>query len=138
MPWSDYLVEGQGPQRRWHQRFDCETSRGKWLSDFHQPTKMRFRRIIVSLLSRGTTLNLLLLVFVSPGIFAATNNFLTQTITFPSNVTTSRFASLNNTVVSDLLALDPVEKRILIYRQRSSGFTNIPDQVIALPQKTAW
>ena len=83
-------------------------------------------------------MKLLLLVFVSPGIFAATNNFLTQTITFPTNVTTSRFASLNNTVVSDLLALDPVEKRILIYRQRSSGFTNIPDQVIALPQKTAW
>src|SRR5689334_2294274 len=101
---------------------------------------MRFRRItlVISLLSRGTTLNLLLLVFVSPGIFAATNNFLTQTITFPTNVTTSRFASLNNTVVSDLLALDAVEKRILIYRQRSSGFTNIPDQVIALPQKTAW
>jgi hypothetical protein len=34
--------------------------------------------------------------------------------------------------------LDPVEKKVFLYRQRSFGFTDSPDQVIALPAQTAW
>ena len=70
--------------------------------------------------------------------WAGTNAFQLQAITLPFNATATRFADVDNDRRADLLALDPVEKRLLIYHQRDSGFTNAPDQAITLPPQTAW
>ena len=95
---------------------------------------MRLRRI-TAFVAASSGCALILAIFSSQ---ASTNNFLSQTITFPTNFTISHFADLNNGGLFDLLALDPLEKKIFIYRQRAFGFTNIPDEVITLPRKTAW
>src|SRR4051812_25071333 len=69
---------------------------------------------------------------------AATNEFTRQLITFPAGVSASCFVDLDRKGRADLLAADSVEKKILIYRQRVSGFTNVPDQAIPLPPQTGW
>ena len=69
---------------------------------------------------------------------AATNDFLCQTITLPTNVIRTLFASLNKNGISDLLALDPVGRKVFIYRQRASGFSYEADEVITLPKRTTW
>ena len=71
---------------------------------------------------------------------AGTNAFACQLITLPANVSASaaHFARLDPSGRSDLLALDPVERKLLIFRQRAAGFTNTPDQIIELPPQTAW
>src|SRR6266702_480528 len=81
----------------------------------------------------------ILLVFLAVNtVRAATNDFQRQMITLPVNGTPFRFADFDNDGRSDLFAVDPVNKKLLIYRQRTFGFTNAPDQVIALPPQTAW
>src|SRR5580698_8032464 len=66
------------------------------------------------------------------------DGFLYQTITLPAKAMHTQFADLNGDGRSDLLAVDSHGKQLLIYRQRASGFTNIPDQIIELPLHTAW
>ena len=72
------------------------------------------------------------------GFGAETNGFQCQMITLPAKAMPSRFADLNHSGRCDLLVVDPVARQLLIYRQRSSGFANAPDQTIALPPRTAW
>jgi hypothetical protein len=69
---------------------------------------------------------------------AQTNNFKSQIITLPFNANATIFVDVDNDGLSDLLALDQVGKKLLIYRQRDFGFTNAADQVLQLPPKTAW
>jgi hypothetical protein len=79
------------------------------------------------------------LVFLAAqAVAAGTNDFRLELISLPSTGMSSRFAGLGNGGYSDLLAMDPVAKQLLIYRQRPMGFTNTPDQVIQLPPQTAW
>jgi FG-GAP-like repeat len=66
------------------------------------------------------------------------DGFRYQTITLPAKAMHTQFADLNGDGRSDLLAVDSHGKRLLIYRQRAGGFTNIPDQIIELPPHTAW
>jgi hypothetical protein len=61
-----------------------------------------------------------------------------QLITLPANASAPLFADTDGDGRSDLLVLDPVEKKLLNYHQRPAGFTNSPDQVIPLPPQTAW
>jgi hypothetical protein len=49
-----------------------------------------------------------------------------------------RFVDIDGDGRADLLALDGIEKRLLNYHQRPEGFANAPDQIIPLPQQTAW
>src|SRR5438477_6863525 len=67
-----------------------------------------------------------------------TNGFLSQFIALPANVSASCFADINHDNRSDLIAVDPVEKKVLVYHQRASGFTNAPDQIIDLAAQTSW
>ncbi len=61
-----------------------------------------------------------------------------QLITLPPTADELIFADVVGEGRSDLLVLDPVEKKLLNYCQRPDGFTNSPDQVIPLPPQTAW
>src|SRR6266850_6575738 len=81
---------------------------------------------------------ILLLLIASNSLRAATNDFQRQMITLPVNGSAFRFADFDKDGRSDLFAVDPVNKKLLIYRQRPFGFTNAPDQVIALPPQTGW
>lgn len=79
-----------------------------------------------------------LALFAIGGRGAETNSFVCQTITLPVKNAPSAFADLRRCGRSDLLAIDPLSQRLLIYRQGLFGFTNAPDQVIELPPHTAW
>ena len=68
----------------------------------------------------------------------ATNEFQPQLITLPFNANAIRFVPLEEHGRAALLAVDPVQHRLLIYRQRPWGFTNVADQVMPLPPRTAW
>ncbi len=61
-----------------------------------------------------------------------------QTITLPANAGEPLFADIEGNGRSDLLVIDPVEKKLLNYHRRPDGFSNLPDQAIALPPQTAW
>jgi hypothetical protein len=61
-----------------------------------------------------------------------------QLITLPANAGEPLFADIEGHGRCNLLVIDPVEKKLLNYRQRPDGFTNSPDQVIPLPPQTAW
>src|SRR5437764_14644630 len=63
---------------------------------------------------------------------AATDGFQPQMITLPADATASRFADFDNDRRLDLLAVDPVAKQLLVYRQRPTGFANSPDQIISI------
>ena len=80
----------------------------------------------------------MLLFFAANIIRAETNTFRFQTITLPAGGSASRFVDVDNDGRSDLLVIDPVEKKLWIYRQRTFGFTNTPDQVLGLAPTTAW
>ena len=86
---------------------------------------------------------ILVIALVFPATLAArseTNAFACQLITLPANVSASaaHFARLDQNGRSDLLAVDPVARKLLVYRQRAAGFTNTPDQILELPAQTAW
>jgi hypothetical protein len=61
-----------------------------------------------------------------------------QTITLPPNAGEPLFVDIEGTGRCNLLVIDPVEKKLLNYRQRPDGFSNPPDQAIPLPPQTAW
>jgi len=77
-----------------------------------------------------------LLLFLVVNAGAA--DFERHMITLPVTVRESRFIDVDNDGRSDLLAADGVEKRLLIYRQRATGFSKAPDQMIDLATPTAW
>ena len=68
----------------------------------------------------------------------ATNEFQGQLITLPFHANAIQFIPLEEHGRAALLAVDPVQHRLLIYRQRPWGFTNVADQVLPLPPCTAW
>jgi len=68
----------------------------------------------------------------------ATNQFQPQLITLPFNANAIRFIPLEEHGRAALLAVDPVQHKLLIYRQRPWGFTNVADQVLRLPPRTTW
>src|SRR5580698_7632402 len=80
----------------------------------------------------------LLTVLASRSPAAETGGFLCQTVTLPAKNMQTRFADLNKDGRFALLALDPLAKQLLVYRQGALGFKNTPDQVINLPSDTAW
>ena len=59
-------------------------------------------------------------------------------ITVPASTGSLRFVDVDGDGRSDLLVIDPVEKKLLNYHQRPDGFASAPDQIIALPPQTAW
>jgi hypothetical protein len=59
-------------------------------------------------------------------------------ITLPDGAGEPLFADIEGNGRCHLLVMDPVAKTLLNYRQRAEGFTNAPDQIIALPPQTAW
>ncbi|MGA2244709.1 MAG: VCBS repeat-containing protein [Verrucomicrobiota bacterium] len=61
-----------------------------------------------------------------------------QTISLPSAAGDPLFVDVEGHGHCNLLVLDTAEKKLLNYRQRPDGFTNTPDQVMALPAQTAW
>lgn len=67
-----------------------------------------------------------------------TNEFRPQLITLPFNANALRFIPLEEHGRAALLAVDPLQRKLLIYRQRPWGFTNVADQVLPLPPRTAW
>jgi hypothetical protein len=69
---------------------------------------------------------------------AEPEGFSCQMLTLPVKDAALSFADLDGRGRCDLLALDPLADRLLIYRQRADGFTNTPDQSLALPPQTAW
>lgn len=79
-----------------------------------------------------------LVLFTAFSIGAQTNGFQCQLITLPGKGMPARFIDMGQDNRADLLAVDSVAKHLLIYRQRASGFTNAPDQMIDLPPHTAW
>jgi hypothetical protein len=61
-----------------------------------------------------------------------------QWITLPASADAPLFADIDGDGRSDLLAMDPLQKKLLNYHQRPGGFTNSPDQAIDLPPLTVW
>ncbi len=61
-----------------------------------------------------------------------------QLITLPGNASEPMFVDLNGNGRCSMLVIDPVEKKLFNYRQYPNGFSNAPDQAIALPPQTAW
>jgi hypothetical protein len=61
-----------------------------------------------------------------------------QTISPPASARAPLFVDVDGDGRSDLLVIDPVRNELLNYHQRPAGFTNTPDQILALPAQTAW
>ncbi len=61
-----------------------------------------------------------------------------QTITLPANSGAPLLVDVDGDGLCDLLVMDPVEKKLFNYHQRTAGFNNSPDQAIPLPPQTAW
>jgi hypothetical protein len=78
------------------------------------------------------------ILLAATGCGAEPNGFLCQMITLPVKGAASSFADLDGRGRCDLLAMDPLANRLLIYRQRAAGFTNTPDQSLELPRQTVW
>jgi len=67
--------------------------------------------------------------------------FKQQTITIPSDQgwwMASYLTDVDGDGLTDLFALLPAQKELRVYRQRRSGFAAVPDQIVALPDQTAW
>jgi hypothetical protein len=85
------------------------------------------------------TNGLILLMFLALNVGrAGPVELLPQIITLPANAGPPLFVDIDGDGRSDLLVIDPLEKKLLNYHQRADGFTNSPDQVIPLPPQTAW
>jgi hypothetical protein len=87
---------------------------------------------------RERALAALVVLLAANAARAASNDFQAQVISLPVSGCPSRFADLDGDRRLDLLAVDPIDQKLLVYRQRASGFTNAPDQVIGLPPQTGW
>ena len=67
--------------------------------------------------------------------------FQRDTIALPGTTRASRvcrLVELGTNGLADLLLVDPTENKLLVYRQKASGFGQNPDQTIPLPAQTAW
>jgi hypothetical protein len=80
----------------------------------------------------------ILICVLANRVAAQTNALQVQVLTLPAKGMPYRFADLHHNGRSDLLAINPGTDQLLIYRQRATGFTNAPDQILALPPQTAW
>src|SRR5690242_12334843 len=94
--------------RQWgrRERFNCEAARERHVSHFYEPSEMKERKKTIRWIRRvGWSTAMICLLFTMPADLsrAATNDFLFQTITLPTNVTRTLFASLNKNGFSDLL-----------------------------------
>jgi hypothetical protein len=86
-------------------------------------------------------ISVLLLLLARAGIVGTTTEFKRQTITIASDQgwwMTSYLTDVDGDGLTDLLALLPAQHKLLVYRQRPSGFAPAPDQTVALPDQTAW
>ncbi len=110
------------------EKFQIPTSKPKFGLPIQMNCKFQGKRAAAAML----------LFFAANIIRAETNTFRFQTITLPAGGSASRFVDVDNDGRSDLLVIDPVEKKLWIYRQRTFGFTNTPDQVLGLAPTTAW
>src|SRR6185295_4595285 len=89
--------------------------------------------------TRLPTLRIILLLCLAMNMsWAGPVELSRQLITLPTNTSASLFLDIDEDGRSDLLVLDPVEKKLFNFHQRPSGFTNSPDQIISLPPQTAW
>jgi len=61
-----------------------------------------------------------------------------QLLTLPAGNSGLLFVDIDGDGRSDLLVIDPMERKLLNYHQRPDGFSNSPDQSIPLPPQTAW
>ena len=61
-----------------------------------------------------------------------------QVVTLPDNTTAPLFVDVEGKGKANLLTLDPVDKKLLNYRQGPRGFASSPDQSIPLPPATLW
>jgi hypothetical protein len=77
-------------------------------------------------------------LFAANACCGATNDFKRQILTLPSDARAWRFIDVNGSGRSDLFVIDPAEKALLVYRQRTSGFADAPDQRVKWPPQTAW
>jgi len=61
-----------------------------------------------------------------------------QSITLPAQAGQPLFTDIDGDGRADLLVIDLLDKKLLTFRQRPTGFTNAPDQIVSLPPQTAW
>ena len=79
---------------------------------------------------------LLLNVALAPAV-----EFKRQVITMSSDppwLTGASLMDIDNNGLIDLLAVVRLEHKLQVFRQQKSGFTTAPDQILALPERTAW
>jgi hypothetical protein len=99
---------------------------------------------IVRLVQKGLIRFTAALLLVAGPSHAAALEFVRQTIELPGHPRgwqgwrMSCFADLDRDGLQDLLIITPAGPRLLIYRQRPSGFAAAPDQAIELPKGTFW
>jgi hypothetical protein len=87
------------------------------------------------------SIRFVLLLLLANVAGAAAVEYKRQTIAVPSDQggwLTPCLADIEGDGLTDLLALLPAQREVLVYRQRQSGFTATPDQTVALPDQTAW
>lgn len=80
-------------------------------------------------------------LLLTSAVLAAAVEFKPQTITLASDQPwwmASDMADVDGDGLTDLLVLLPAQKELRIYRQRKSGFAATPDQIMTLPDQTAW
>ncbi len=88
-----------------------------------------------------TSISSVLLLLLAHVAGAAAVKYKHQTIAVPSDQggwLTPYLADIDGDGLTDLLVLLPVQRELLVYRQRPSGFTATPDQTMALPDQTGW
>jgi len=83
------------------------------------------------------TLILLMLLIMNKGL-AEPIELSPHIITLPANAGEPLFVDIDGHGRSDMLVIDPVEKKLLNYHQYPNGFSNSPNQTISLPSQTAW
>jgi hypothetical protein len=87
---------------------------------------------------------LLLALFLAEASRAGELGFRRQAIRVPTTAhfwqgwARSGFGDVDGDGRQDLLAVDSIENKLYVYRQRASGFVTNADQGIALPPHTAW
>jgi len=92
----------------------------------------------------SAALSVLLAVLLAESSRAGDLHFRRQTIQVPTTAhfwqgwARAGFGDLGGDGLQDLLAVDPIENKLYVHRQRASGFVTNADQVVALPPGTAW
>src|SRR5215468_3460095 len=117
------MAPDKRPEWRRHQRSDCETANAQGAPRLHQPEMNCSLKTILWPILGGV-----LLLSAPDDRAAEPGGFQRQIITLPVGVRVWEFIDVNQDGRADLLAIDPVEKRVLIYLQRASGFADTPDQ----------